>query len=83
MQVVDDSPADILHSASYGHHGGYVASCHLHQLTQTDHKSCCRHNGNDCHQHLSQFLEKIKIDPACKFTVLTSHCVIPPCFPFI
>ena len=61
MQVIDDRPSDVLHSTSNGKDQGNIRSCHLHQLTDTDHQSGCRHNSNNCHKNFTKFLQKIKV----------------------
>ena len=62
MQIVDDGPSDILHSASDGQNQGKVASGHLNQLSKADHQSCGGHNGDYRHQNFAQLLEKIKVN---------------------
>ena len=62
MQIVDDRPADILHRASDRNNHVHIHARHLYQLSDTDHQSGCRHDGNDSHQHLAQLLKEIKIN---------------------
>ena len=81
VQVVDDGPADVLHRSADGHDGGNVAAAHLHQLAQTDHQTRRRHDGDDGHQNLAQFLQKVEIDePFLLGSCLCGCHDIPPCF---
>lgn len=56
MQVIDDGPANALHSAPHCEDHTHIGSCHLYQFSKADHQTCRRHNCNYCHQYFSQFL---------------------------
>ena len=80
VQVVDDGPADVLHRSADGHDGGNIATAHLHQLAQTDHQTRRRHDGDDGHQNLAQFLQKVEIDePFLLGSCLCGCHDVPPC----
>ena len=61
MKIIDHGPADILHRTANRHQHRHICSRHLNQLSKADHKTCCRHDRNDRHQHLAKLLKKIKV----------------------
>ena len=62
MQVVNDCPSDFCHRSTNGIYNRNISSDNNNQVTNTDHKTCRRHNGNDGHQHFSKFLQKVEIN---------------------
>ena len=70
VQIVDDSPADVLHGGADGHDRRNVAAAHLHQLAQTDHQTGGGHDGDDGHQNFAQLLQKVEVDEALLFRLL-------------
>ena len=62
VQVIDHSPANVLHGSTDGHNNCHICTCHLHQLTKADHQTGRRHNSDDLHQYFAQLLQEIKVN---------------------
>ena len=74
MEIADERPADILHGAADHHQCIHIHTKHLNQFTQTDHQTGGRHNCNNDHQYLAQFLQEVKIDTGFLLLFLNRFC---------
>ena len=59
VQIGDDGPADVLHGGTDGDHQTQIH--HLEELAQAQHDACGGHDGDDRHQDLAEFLQKIEV----------------------